>query len=120
MKMVTKLNQMTWGKRLGIFAINSGIFMLLLFSTHYFMDGETIPWISLIFQGVFFGLFMTIGFPYIFKKLGNNLGKSIHPDLSPDEEVETEGPANLFRGAEAVGGEAFSYGSEVDFQIPFI
>lgn len=105
--MATKINQMTWVKRLSLFAVNAVFFMLLLFLTHYLMDGEPIPWISLIFQGVFFGLFMTIGFPYIFKKLGNNLGKSIHPELSPNEEIESEGPATLFRGAEAVGGKLF-------------
>ncbi|WP_425640057.1 GRAM domain-containing protein [Algoriphagus yeomjeoni] len=105
--MVTELNQMTWGKRLVIFAINAGIFMLGLYLIHYFMDGKAMPLSSLIFQSVFLGLFMTIGFPYIFKKLGNSLGKSIHPELSPSEEVEMEGPANLFRGAEAVGGKLF-------------
>ncbi|RAI87909.1 GRAM domain-containing protein [Algoriphagus yeomjeoni] len=114
--MVTKINQGSWRKRLALFASNACIFILLLFLTHYFMDGEPIPWGSLIFQGVFFGLFMTIGFPYIFKKLGNNLGKSIHPELSPDEEIEMEGPANLFKGAEAVGGKLFLTNQKLIFK----
>lgn len=114
--MLTEINQMTWEKRIALFAINAGIFMLLLFLTHYFMDGKSMPWPSLIFQGVFFGLFMAIGFPYFFKKLGNKLGKSIHPDLSIDEEIETEGPANLFRGAEAVGGKLFLTNQKLIFK----
>ena len=80
------------------------------------MDGKFPPWPSLIFQGIFFGLFMAYGLPLIFKKLGNKLGKSIHPDLSPNEEIETEGPANLFRGAEAVGGKLFLTNQKLVFK----
>ena len=71
------------------------------------MDGEMYSWQSIAFQGVFFGAAMVFLFPFLFGKLAKNLGKSIYPDLGESEMVETEGPANLFRGAEAVGGKLF-------------
>jgi len=114
--MKTEINQVSWKIRLGLALLNGGIFTLTLFLIRYFMDGEVLNWYSIIFQGVFFGLFMAIGFPYLFGKLANGLGNSISPVLDPDEEIETEGPANLFRGMEGVGGKLFLTNQKLIFK----
>jgi hypothetical protein len=59
---------------------------------------------------------MAFGFPLIFRKMGNSLGKSIHPELAPNEEIESEGPANLFRGMEGVGGKLFLTNQKLIFK----
>ena len=65
----------------------------------------------LIFQGISFGLFLGFGMPYINKRFGKKqiaaAGNTIKPELAEDENIETEGPANLFRGIESVGGKLF-------------
>ena len=105
--MKTEIFQKSWKNRLFLFLTNGIIFTLLLSITHYFLDGGAINWYKMALQGVFFGVFMAVVFPFLFKKFAVKLGKSIYPDLGKLEVVETEGPANLFRGAEAVGGKLF-------------
>jgi len=65
-----------------------------------------------LFSGLFFGIFMGIGMPYVTKwitkrKIDGNKRSIAHPQLLPEEKIEMEGPANLFRGIEAVGGKLF-------------
>lgn len=66
---------------------------------------------SLLFQGLLFGVFFGIGFPFInemlISKFSKNISKNIHPTLSDVEHVEIEGPANMKRGIEAAGGKLF-------------
>ena len=70
-------------------------------------------------QGVFFGLFMGIGMPYITQKTANRLiswsDKHIQLPLSANEELLLEGPANLYRGIEAVGGKLFATNQQLVF-----
>ncbi|PZX50600.1 GRAM domain-containing protein [Algoriphagus chordae] len=109
--MKAEINPINWRQKAGLVLLNGGLFMVLLVLSHYVWKGEFHDWYVLIFQGLFFGVFMAFGFPYVFGKIANSLGvrlgKSIHPALNTSEEIETEGPANLFRGAEAVGGKLF-------------
>ncbi|WP_339752477.1 GRAM domain-containing protein [Algoriphagus aquimarinus] len=109
--MKTKINPINWRQKAGLVLLNGGLFMVLLVLSHYLWEGEFNDWYVLIFQGVFFGVFMAFGFPYVFGKIANrlgvSLGESIHPELLTSEEIATEGPANLLRGAEAVGGKLF-------------
>ena len=114
--MIKRNNQITWKRRLGLALLNGGIFTVALLFVHYLMDGEILNWFSIVFQGLFFGLFMAYGFPLIFKKMGTSLGNSIHPELASDEEIEMEGPANLFRGMEGVGGKLFLTNQKVIFK----
>ncbi|MCE7053521.1 GRAM domain-containing protein [Algoriphagus sp. AGSA1] len=77
---------------------------------------EFYDWKSLLFQGFFFGLFMALVYPLIFRKMAEKAGKIISPDLEPGEIIETEESANLFRGAEAVGGKLFLTNERVIFK----
>jgi len=120
MEIGTKLIKINWKYRV-LFAIGTGLlyaFILWLFD--YFSDEKIYTTNSIIFQGIFFGLFFGIGFPYINQKLAgkfsNKIGHSIKPDLSPDETVEVEGPANLFRGIEGVGGKIFLTNKKLIFK----
>jgi len=114
--MKTEINQISWKKRLGLALLNGGLFMLVLFLVHYFREGEFRNWNGLIFQGVFFGVFMAIVFPYLFGKFAMNHGKNIYPELGTDEEIETEGLANLFRSVQAVGGKLFLTNEKLIFK----
>ena len=50
---------------------------------------------------------MGLGFPHVTEKFGtrftSKIGKNIKPELTQDENIEIEGPANLFRGMKGVG-----------------
>jgi hypothetical protein len=77
----------------------------------YLMNGEVKYFYSHVLQGVCFGAFVGFGFPYLTGKFEPryvaSIGKSIKPDLAENEQIEVEGPANLFRGIEGVGGKLF-------------
>ncbi|MCK7590815.1 GRAM domain-containing protein [Subsaxibacter sp. CAU 1640] len=111
---------MKWQYRL-IFAVCAGVFYgLILWLMNYSTDGEMYSTNGILFQAVFFGLFFGIGFPYLNEKLGGKvfrtLGQNITPDLDDDEKVEVEGPANLFRGIEGVGGKLFLTNTHLIFK----
>ena len=76
-----------------------------------YSDGQDFKIWKFIFHTSFFGIFMGIGFPYITQKFGSKfiskIGKNIKPELTENENIEIEGPANLFRGLEGVGGKLF-------------
>ena len=83
----------------------------------YWTDGGFKSTIGYVIQGAFFGIFMGLGFPYFLKIFGTKfLGKNIKPLLLSDELVEIEGPANLFRGMEAVGGKLFLTNKKIIFK----
>ncbi len=81
--------------------------------------GEVYSLNSMIFQSVFFGFFMAIGFPYMSDKLASRfaykIGKNLKPTLTANEQVEIEIPANLFLGIEGVGGKLFLTNKSVIF-----
>ena len=111
MEIGTKMIKLNWKFRL-ISAILSGtVFVGLLCLMHYLFDKELQSVGSYIFQGVFFGLIVGVGFPYMTVKFGTKLtskiGKNIKPDLIENELIEIEGPAILFCGIEGVGGKLF-------------
>ncbi|MGB1269687.1 MAG: GRAM domain-containing protein [Flavobacteriaceae bacterium] len=111
MKIGTKLIKPSLKFRI-VFAIGTAVmyaFILWLFDS--FSEEELYSIKNLLFQGVFFGVFFGIGFPYINEKLAvkfsNKVGIKIKPELGAEEKIEIEGPANLFRGMEGVGGKIF-------------
>lgn len=88
-------------------AILTGLlFVGIMYLMDYLIDGDFQSLNSYIFQGIFFGVFMGIGFPYLTEKFGtkftSKLGKNIEPELAQNEYIEIEGPGNLFRGIEGV------------------
>ncbi len=120
MEIGNKMIKMSWKFRI-IFAIVTAIgYSFLLWAFDYFSDEKTYSINSLIFQGIFFGISMGIGFPYVTQKFGtkftSKIGKNIKPDLTKHENIEVEGPANLFRGIEGVGGKLFLTNKNIIFK----
>ncbi|MFD2890448.1 GRAM domain-containing protein [Flavobacterium chuncheonense] len=109
---------MNWKYRI-TFAIGTGIlYSFLLWTFNFFSDEKLNSLNSLLFQGVFFGIFFGIGFPYVNEKFAGKLSKKvkIKPVLELDEQIEIEGPANLFRGFEGVGGKIFLTNKKLIFK----
>ncbi len=115
-----QLVKIKWKYRIMLGIIAGTVHMGLLALFEYFMDGAISSYYSLLFQGVFFGVFMCIGFPLFSEKfaqkLGSKRGFQITPDLEPDEEIAIQGPANLFRGFEGVGGKVFLTNKKIIFK----
>ncbi len=103
--------KLNWKFRIISAILTGSLFVFILYLFDLFFDEKTLTVNGLIFQGVFFGIFVGIGFPYVSEKFGkrfaSTLGKNIKPKLQENERIEIEGPANLFRGIEAVGGKLF-------------
>lgn len=103
----TTIPKMSWKGRL-IFALVSGLFFtLLLCILDLFSPSSFYSWPALIFQGVTFALLMGLGMPYFFSRMGNRFLQVTPPELAADELLRYEGPANCFRGKEAVGGRLY-------------
>jgi hypothetical protein len=120
MEIGTKVIKLSWKYRI-ISAILTGLLYVgILMIFDYFSDEELYSVNILIFQGIFFGVFMGLGFPYVTEKFGtrftSKIGKNIKPELTQDEDIEIEGPANLFRGMEGVGGKIFLTNKKVIFK----
>ncbi len=120
MEIGNKMIKMNWKYRV-IFALLTGVFYtLMLWLFDYFSDENLYSTGSLIFQGVGFGMLFGIGFPYVSEKFAGkfskNRGMKIEPELELNEEIEIEGPANLFRGIEGVGGKIFLTNKKLIFK----
>ena len=104
-----------------VFSILNGImFVGIMCLIDYLIKGNFQSLNSYLFHGIFFGLFMGIGVPYVLQKFGigiiSKIGESITPELSEVEKIEVDGPANLFRGIEGVGGKLFLTNKKVIFK----
>lgn len=88
-----------------IFSLISGFAFAILSSiTNYFILDKDFSWGIFAFNIIFFGLFFGFGYLFLMKKLTARILRKIHIGLSEEEVVKHEGPANLFRGIEGVGG----------------
>ena len=96
------------------------LFVGIMCFMDYWLDGNFQSLYSYLFQGVLFGTLFGFGFPYLTEKLGkgftSSIGKNIRPELTNDEEIEIEGPVNLFRGLEGVGGKMFLTNKKIIFK----
>lgn len=104
-----------------VMAILSGIvFAGTLACMDYIIKGELASIYKYTFQGIFFGLVMAFGLPLFTRKFGNKYaskpGKDIVPQLNQDENIDIQGPANIFRGMEAVGGKLFLTNQKIIFK----
>jgi hypothetical protein len=120
MEVGTKMINLNWKFKI-IYAISTGLlFVGIMCLMDYLFNGNLKSLNNYLFQGIFFAVFFGIGFPLILKKFGNKftskLGKNIKPELAQNEEIEIEGPANLFRGIEGVGGKLFLTNKKVVFK----
>lgn len=111
MEIGTKPTKMIWRQKLFSVIIIGAFYALALYVVEYFLFKGKQPIESIIFQGIGFGLIFGLSFPFIMYKLGSKFSSKsslqIIPNLENNEKVEIEGPANLFRGIEGVGGKIF-------------
>ena len=119
MEIGTKMEKWSWKFRIMLVIFSGLVYVGILLLTEYFF-GELYTFNNIIFQVVCFALFMGLGFPYMMEKFGDRFsgkfGKAITPELTEGEIIEIEGPANLFRGIEAVGGKLFLTNRKIIFK----
>ena len=112
--------KLNWKFRIVSAILTGLLFVGIMSLMDYLLNGSFKSLNSYLFQGIFFGIFMGIGFPYVTEKFGkkftSKLGKNIKPELLENEKIEIEGPANLFRGMEGVGGKIFLTNKKVIFK----
>ncbi|WP_194851853.1 GRAM domain-containing protein [Nonlabens antarcticus] len=113
---VTKLS---WKVRV-LYGLLSGVmFAVLMLAFDWIFSDELQSVYGYVFQGVFFGFFMGIAMVYSNKHMSKWMGFGkkdfANPELEPDEAIQIEGPANLFRGMEGVGGKLFLTNKKVIF-----
>lgn len=120
MEIENKMIKLNWKFRIVSAILNGLLFVGIMCLMDYFIIGEFQSPNSYLFQGLFFGIFMGIGFPYVSQKFGmkfsSKIGKNINPELTQGENIEIEGSANLFRGFEGVGGKLFLTSKKVVFK----
>lgn len=108
MEIGTKVIKRSWKFKVTQVIIYILMFVGLLLIKDYFFEKEFQSIVKYLLQGIFFGFFMGILHPYLMGKFGKGITssvlKTIQLELTENEEIEIEGPANLFRGMEAVGG----------------
>lgn len=114
-----KLIKLNWKYKIFSGLVLGVIYLGVLLIFNNSSDGEVYSLNSMIFQAVFFGFFMGIGFPYASDKFASGfvfaIGKNIKPTLTENELVDIEAPANLFRGMEGVGGKLFLTNKRIIF-----
>ncbi len=120
MEIGTKIPRLNWKLKIAS-ALYMGLFFVsALCLTHYLIDRELQNISNYIFQGIFFGILGGLVFPYMLERYGkgiaSSIGKNIQPTLTESEQVEVEGPANLFRGIEGVGGKIFLTNKKIVFR----
>ena len=112
--------KLNWKFRIVSTILTGILFVGILCLMDYLLDGEFQSLNSYLFQGIFMGIFMGLGLPYVSEKFGtrfaSKLGKNITPELTQNEQIEIEGPANLFRGIEGVGGKLFLTNKKIVFK----
>lgn len=79
------------------FAVLSGLF-------DFYILEKPFSWPLFIIHFVAFGLLFGYGFVIFIGRLSDHLLNKIDIELLPEEKVKQEGPANLFKGIEGVGG----------------
>lgn len=93
--------------RIGAAIFSALVFTGFLFLFDYLFENRFESIYSYIIQGVLFGIIIGIGIPYISRKFSASIDKKVKPMLAKDEQIEIEGPANLMRKMEGVGGKIF-------------
>ncbi len=102
---------------MGITGASVFAFSLYLINTYVFNQPESISYY--LIQAIVFGLLMSSVLPWALQKFGkkavSTFGKTVNIQLGDTEYVEYEGPANLFRGLEGVGGKLVMTNEKVIF-----
>jgi len=91
-----------------ITAIVSGLLFsgLLILFNHLF-GGHMQSVKIYVFQGLLFGILIAFTIPFLSRKFGTAIDRKVISVLDEDENIEFDGPANLLRGIEGVGGKIF-------------
>lgn len=112
--------KLPWKFKVALAILSGLLFAGTLGLMDYWIDGNLKSLNSYLFKGMFFGIIVGVGFPYIIENFGtkftSKLGKNIKPELAQNEYIEIEGPGNLFRGIEGVGGKLFLTNRKVIFK----
>ena len=120
MEIGNKIMKLNWNVRIMSAILNGLLFVGIMCLIDYLLDKEFQSLNSYLFQGMFFGFSMGIVYPFLMQKFGpkfnSKIGKNIKPELTQDESIEIEGPANLFRGMEGVGGKLYLTNKKVVFK----
>jgi hypothetical protein len=119
MEIGTKMIKFNWKYKIVSGILTGLLFVGISYLMSYLLDRDFQSVNNYLFQGIIFGIFVGIGFPYAIEKFGDKLisklGKNINPELTQDERIEINGPASLFRGIEGVGGKLFLTNKKVIF-----
>jgi hypothetical protein len=109
--MEPKIVKMNWKQRIIVALLNGLVYIGILWLFDYFTEDQLYSTNELLFQGLFFGFFMGIAFPFVVKKFGHkftsSLSKNTIPILNPNETIVQEFQGNLFKGIGAEGGKIF-------------
>lgn len=120
MEIETETIKLNWKFRIASAILTGLLYVGILCLLDYLFNANLQSLNIYLFQGIFFGIFMGIGFPYIMQKFGtkitSKLGKNVFRELTQDENIEIEGSANLFRGIEGVGGRLFLTNKKMIFK----
>ena len=89
MEIGNKMIKLNWKFKIVSAILTGLLFVGIMCLMDYFIAGEFQSLNSYLFQGLFFGIFMGIGFPYVTQKFGtkftSKIGKNIKPKLTQDE-----------------------------------
>ncbi len=101
------MKELNWRARV-LLALGIGTVYSIILISFYEITGET-NFTRLLFQIIFFTIFIGLGLPFILEKLAPKLLSKVKtPDLFDNEKIIFEDGANLFRGKWiAVGGKLF-------------
>lgn len=108
-----------WKQKLAFGTIIGCLHAFLLWILFNVIDDEGQSAAALIFQGVFFGLFMGFGMPLLMKKFPKTFvgktGEHLKPDLDNNYTIEVTGGANLNIDGKRVNGKLFLTTHDVIF-----
>jgi len=111
MKIGNKPLDLTWKIRIKIVILTIVMYAIVNYILQLIFPIYKQPVTSIISQSLIFGILFGFGFIYFFQKnstkITGYLSKKIEVSLDENEKIIFEGPANLFRGLEAVGGKIF-------------
>ncbi len=88
-----------------VFSMLSGLtFAILTSLMNYLFLHKDFNWVSFLFAFISFGLFFGLSYFYLMNKITSTFMRKILIKLNENEVMKHEGPANIFRGIEGVGG----------------
>lgn len=109
MKIGYTLTEITWKLHLKLAIITTIGYGVILYAIQFISPLEKQSLASIAFQSIFFGLVFGLGFTYLLQKKSKQITNFFTKNTESVslDKIIYEGPANLYRGIEAVGGKIF-------------